>query len=172
LEHRFIVGLKQEIRDKCLAAYPRPMGLAQWISQAYSLQHAYDLNVGYSRAEGQSTRGRMPGRLAPQAQARYPYRRPYVPPNYQQTFNRPQTAPQSQPQINPQQGQRTDRSRMTCHHCGRFGHMEKDCRRKLGLCLRCGKGGHVARDCNMAEKVRKVEQEDDEKTEQGFVEDL
>jgi len=62
---------------------------------------------------------------------------------------------------------------MTCHHCGRFGHMEKDCRRKLGLCLRCGKGGHIARDCNMGEKVRKIEeQEDDEKTEQGFVEDL
>ena len=51
--------------------------------------------------------------------------------------------------------------------------MEKDCRRKLGLCLRCGKGGHVARDYNMGEKVRKIEErEDEEKTEQGFVEDL
>src|SRR3984885_5659762 len=67
----------------------------------------------------------------------------------------------------------TDRSRVTCHHCGRFGHMEKDCRRKLGLCLRCGKAGHVAKDCNGPEKVRKVEIEDDEeKQEQGFVEDL
>src|SRR5882724_2075980 len=113
----------------------------------------------------------MPGRLAPQAQARYPYRKPYTPPNLQQTFNRPQVAPQSQPQTAPQQGQRTDRSRMTCHHCRRFGHLEKDCRRKLGLCLRCGEGGHVARDCNMTEKVRKIE-EDNEKTEQGFVKDL
>ena len=51
--------------------------------------------------------------------------------------------------------------------------MEKDCRRKLGLCLRCGKAGHMAKDCNGSEKVRKVEIEDDEeKTEQGFVEDL
>jgi len=31
------------------------------------------------------------------------------------------------------------------------------------------KGGHIARDCNMVEKVRKIE-EDNEKTEQGFVE--
>ena len=31
----------------------------------------------------------------------------------------------------------------------------------------------MARDCNMGEKVRKMEeQEDKEKTEQGFVEDL
>ena len=49
--------------------------------------------------------------------------------------------------------------------------MEKDCRQKLGLCLRCGKGGHIARDCNMAEKVRRIEEEE-EKTEQGFVKDL
>ena len=54
LEHRFIVGLKSEIRNKCLAAYPRPMGLAEWITRGYALQHAYDLNVGYNRAEGQS----------------------------------------------------------------------------------------------------------------------
>jgi hypothetical protein len=51
--------------------------------------------------------------------------------------------------------------------------MEKDCRRKLGLCLRCGKTGHMAKDCNIQEKVRKVEIEDEEeKQEQGFVEDL
>jgi len=42
----------------------------------------------------------------------------------------------------------------------------------LGLCLRCRKGGHVARDCNMTEKVRKIEEEEEEKTEHGFVEDL
>jgi len=41
LEHRFIVGLKQEIRDKCLAAYPRPEGLGEWISRAYALQHCF-----------------------------------------------------------------------------------------------------------------------------------
>jgi len=175
LEHRFIVGLKQEIRDKCLAAYPRPEGLGEWISRAYALQHAFDLNVNYSRAAQPSNtyRGRMPGRLAPQAQARYPYRKPYNPPDYRQTFNRPQAAPQSQPQTNAQPAQKADRSRVTCHHCGRFGHMEKDCRRKLGLCLRCGKGGHVARDCNMTERVRRVEgEEEEEKQEQGFVEDL
>jgi hypothetical protein len=51
--------------------------------------------------------------------------------------------------------------------------MEKDCRRKMGLCLRCGKAGHMAKDCNGPEKVRKVEIEDEEeKQEQGFVEDL
>src|ERR1700737_3413821 len=48
LEHRFIVGLKHEIRDKCLAAYPRPEGLGEWIARAYALQHAFDLNVKYS----------------------------------------------------------------------------------------------------------------------------
>ena len=111
----------------------------------------------------------MPGRLSPQVQnqGRYPYRRLYNP---QQGFNRPQ----SQPQINPPQGQRNDRSRMTCHHCGRFGHMEKDCRRKLGLCLRCGKAGHMAKDCTGTEKARVVEitEEKDQDDEQGFVEDL
>src|SRR5882724_3946958 len=113
LEHRFVVGLKQEIRDKCLAAYPRPEGLGEWISRAYALQHAFDLNVNYSRAAQPSNtyQGRMPGRLAPQAQARYPYRKPYNPPDYQQTFNRPQAAPQSQPQTNAQPAQKADRSR-------------------------------------------------------------
>ena len=63
---------------------------------------------------------------------------------------------------------------MTCHHCGRFGHMEKDCRRKLGLCLRCGKAGHMAKDCTGTEKARVVEitEEKDQDDEQGFVEDL
>ena len=60
---------------------------------------------------------------------------------------------------------------MTCHFCGRFGHMEKDCRRKLGTCLRCGKAGHQARDCNGVEKVREI-QEEKEQEEQGFIEDL
>jgi hypothetical protein len=73
LEHRFVVGLKPEIRNKCLAAYPRPMGLVEWITRGYALQHAYDLNVGYSRAEGQSNsyRGRVPGRLHPRTQTNY-----------------------------------------------------------------------------------------------------
>src|SRR6202022_1079755 len=91
---RFVVGLKPEIRNKCLAAYPRPMGLAEWITQGYALKHAYDLNVGYNRAEGQlnSYRGRTPGRLHPRAQANYSTRQSYNNPRYQQTFDRPQNA--------------------------------------------------------------------------------
>ena len=177
MEHRFIVRLKHEIRDKCLAAYPRPEGLGEWIARAYALQHAFDLNVKYNQGEGQSNsyRGRIPGRLHPRTQANYSNRQSNNNPRNQQTFDRPQNAPQSQPQINPQPAQRTDRSRVTCHYCGRFGHMEKDCRRKLGLCLRCGKAGHMAKDCNIPERVRKVEIEDDEEKQeqgQGFIEDL
>src|ERR1700733_2416594 len=104
LEHRFIVGLKHEIRDKCLAAYPRPEGLGEWIARAYALQHAFDLNVKYNRGEGQSNsyRGRVPGRLHPRTQANYSNRQSNNRPRDQQTFDRPQNAPQSQPQINSQ----------------------------------------------------------------------
>jgi len=57
--------------------------------------------------------------------------------------------------------------------CGKFGHLQKDCRRKLGLCLRCGKEGHQARDCK-TERVRQtnVVEEQDIQSQAGFVEDL
>jgi len=38
-----------------------------------------------------------------------------------------------------------DRAKQQCHFCGRFGHIQKDCYRKLGLCLHCGKSGHMGR---------------------------
>lgn len=35
----------------------------------------------------------------------------------------------------------------TCNHCGRYGHMVKDCRVKHQQCFSCGKPGHFIRDC-------------------------
>lgn len=34
-----------------------------------------------------------------------------------------------------------------CRYCGRFGHREEECRRKMRTCFRCGKGGHRAENC-------------------------
>ncbi|GAV79370.1 zf-CCHC domain-containing protein [Cephalotus follicularis] len=34
-----------------------------------------------------------------------------------------------------------------CYHCGRKGHLQKDCWRMNRLCLRCGEAGHSVRDC-------------------------
>lgn len=34
-----------------------------------------------------------------------------------------------------------------CEHCGRYGHIAKNCRGKNGLCYNCGGSGHLARNC-------------------------
>ncbi|GAV83813.1 zf-CCHC domain-containing protein [Cephalotus follicularis] len=34
-----------------------------------------------------------------------------------------------------------------CYHCGRKGHLQKDCWKKNGLCLRCGTPDHAVKDC-------------------------
>ncbi|GAV91071.1 zf-CCHC domain-containing protein [Cephalotus follicularis] len=34
-----------------------------------------------------------------------------------------------------------------CYHCGRKGHLQKDCWKMNGLCLRCGTDGHLTKDC-------------------------
>ncbi|GAV64964.1 zf-CCHC domain-containing protein/RVP_2 domain-containing protein [Cephalotus follicularis] len=34
-----------------------------------------------------------------------------------------------------------------CYHCGRKGHLQKDCWRFNGWCLRCGAPGHSVKDC-------------------------
>ncbi|GAV83385.1 zf-CCHC domain-containing protein/RVP_2 domain-containing protein [Cephalotus follicularis] len=45
----------------------------------------------------------------------------------------------------PSQGSNTGTG--TCYHCGRKGHLQKDCWRMNGLCLRCGAAGHLMKDC-------------------------
>ncbi|HEV7736321.1 MAG TPA: hypothetical protein VGO47_02975, partial [Chlamydiales bacterium] len=66
-----------------------------------------------------------------------------------------------------------DRNKTKCFFCRKFGHMQKDCRRKNGTCLKCGQAGHMARDCK-TERVRNttIIEEKDEESQQGFVEDL
>ncbi|GAV91212.1 zf-CCHC domain-containing protein/RVP_2 domain-containing protein [Cephalotus follicularis] len=43
--------------------------------------------------------------------------------------------------------QRSNTGTGTCYHCGRKGHLQKDCWRMNGLCFRCGAPGHSVRDC-------------------------
>ncbi|MFG1569941.1 retrotransposon gag family protein, partial [Staphylococcus aureus] len=35
----------------------------------------------------------------------------------------------------------------TCHYCGKRGHVQKDCRRRLRICLRCGSEQHHIHNC-------------------------
>ena len=42
---------------------------------------------------------------------------------------------------------RQDRKQMSCHHCGRKGHLQKDCRQKL-YCEKCRRKGHKTEECN------------------------
>ena len=90
-----------------------------------------------------------------------------------------------------------DRTKQQCHFCGRFGHLKKDCRRRLGLCVKCGKSGHFGKDCpeknvRGTQKVRRTQVpdksdratvvlkeesesesgQDQEEPSQGFVNDL
>ena len=83
-----------------------------------------------------------------------------------------------------------DRQKLTCHHCGRFGHLSKDCQRRLGLCLQCRKAGHISKNCvgGNTQNVRRISEADrpdkavtvlkeetdidsEEEPEQGFVGD-
>ena len=66
----------------------------------------------------------------------------------------------------------TDRKRIQCHFCGKFGHMQRECRKKQGVCLRCGVAGHQVRDCPQG-RIRQLSHEGEQAEElQGFVEDL
>ena len=40
-----------------------------------------------------------------------------------------------------------NRQGVYCDWCGNPGHIQRNCRRKLGLCLRCGSDRHLVRDC-------------------------
>ena len=69
-----------------------------------------------------------------------------------------------------------------CFNCNKYGHMAKECQvkkkeRETRTCFKCDKEGYITRDCKekQAMKKRKVQEEsddEDEKNEQGFGEDL
>ncbi|GAV63112.1 zf-CCHC domain-containing protein [Cephalotus follicularis] len=44
-------------------------------------------------------------------------------------------------------GQGSNAGTRACYHCGRKGHLQKDCWKKNGLCLRCGTPDHAVKDC-------------------------
>ncbi|GAV82723.1 zf-CCHC domain-containing protein/zf-CCHC_4 domain-containing protein [Cephalotus follicularis] len=44
-------------------------------------------------------------------------------------------------------GQGSNAGPGACYHCGRKGHLQKDCWRMKRLCLRCGAPGHSVKDC-------------------------
>ena len=39
-------------------------------------------------------------------------------------------------------------STVTCHRCGKTGHMAKDCIKSLVVCFKCHRRGHYANECN------------------------
>jgi len=70
-----------------------------------------------------------------------------------------------------------------CFNCNKYGHMAKECRaekkeRETQMCFKCNKKKHIAKDCKGKQimKKRKVQEksddEDNNKEEQGFGEDL
>jgi len=69
-----------------------------------------------------------------------------------------------------------------CFNCNKYGHMAKECRaekkeRETRTCFKCDKKGHIAKDYKGKQimKKRKVQEESDDednKEEQGFGEDL
>jgi len=69
-----------------------------------------------------------------------------------------------------------------CFNCNKYEHMAKECQlkkkeRETRTCFKCDKKGHITRDCKEKQtmKKRKVQEgsdDEDEKKEEGFGEDL
>ena len=70
-----------------------------------------------------------------------------------------------------------------CFNCNKYRHIAKECRaekkeRETRTCFKCDKKGHIAKDCKGKQimKKRKIQEEpdneDNNKEEQGFGEDL
>ena len=52
---------------------------------------------------------------------------------------------------------RKAKARKKCHFCGKFGHLQANCRNRLGSCFGCGERGHFRRDCtNNSNRGRQV----------------
>jgi len=120
LEQSFHRRTQARDSNRCWRLIQDP-GLAQWIyleHMRYNMPRS-QRQIQRSRRTTGSNRGRC-RELAPQAQARYPYRKPYTPPNLNKRSIASKRSTISNQQIAPQQGQRTDRSRITCHHCGKL----------------------------------------------------
>ena len=82
-----------------------------------------------------------------QSRLRFPnpnYQTNYEPKFQRSSFrqNRPRFAHQFQFRKTP-----PIESARTCHFCGKFGHLQANCRNRLGSCFGCGERGHFRRDC-------------------------
>jgi hypothetical protein len=66
----------------------------------------------------------------------------------------------SGPSAKPSMAANPQKSKITCHNCGKQGHLAKDCF-KLKTCTYCGKKGHIEAHCRQKKSDSKKQKEDD-----------
>jgi len=64
-----------------------------------------------------------------------------------------------------------------CFNCNKYRHIAKECQAKkkeqeTRTCFKYDKEGHIAKDCKGKQTMKKSDNEEDKKEEQGFDEDL
>jgi hypothetical protein len=187
LSHRFLQGLKAMAREKVVMTQPMPTTLGGMMDVAMRWQRARDMMLAMEQGQSYIVKPmQQPSSNNPRSMHAY-QPRAFQSNNWpkgghagNQGGERYVTNRSAQGNTGGQTFQGTgepmqiDKWRQQCHFCGKFGHIQSQCRRKLGLCLRCGKAGHSARDCK-AERVRGVTREESEEegsSKPGFVEDL
>src|SRR5882757_11561120 len=136
LTHRYIKGLKGHICKACFTTRPIPKTFTDWANISYEFQAQFDLETSYHTEfkGGKATSTYAPPQKRMQGTFR-PSQRSY----FQEKKTNEDTGAGEPMEI--------DRAKQQCHFCRQFGHIQKDCYRKLGLCLHCRKSGYIGKNC-------------------------